>query len=166
MKNTLTLISLLFVMMLAAPASAMELKAVGKAEMRWLMFPLYQVTLKTADGKYQEGSYPQMLDIMYRRNVTKEDLITATDQQWQRLGVPAAQREKWLPELSKLWPSIKKGDRLALNVAANGSNYFSFNGKNIGGVNDPAFGQAFLSIWLSPNTSQPGIRRLLIAPNS
>jgi len=164
MKNALLAMSMVLVF-ISTTASAMELKTVGKAEMRWLMFPLYQVSLKTADGRYQEGQYPQSLDITYRRNIDKEDLLTATNQQWQRLGVAAGDRQKWLTQLGQIWPSIKRGDQLNLIVQANGSNYFSYNGSNIGGINDPRFGREFLAIWLSPKTSQPGIRQLLIGPS-
>ena len=167
MKYVLTLTSLLFLLVsFSATASTNNLKTVGKAEMRWLMFPLYQVELKTSDGLYKQDRYPQTLNVLYRRNIDKDDLLTATDQQWQRLGVEAVKRQQWLKQLGAIWPSIKSGDKLGFNVAANGNNNFTYNGKNIGGVNDAKFGEMFLAIWLSPKTSQPGIRQLLISPRS
>ncbi|PWQ93976.1 chalcone isomerase family protein [Leucothrix arctica] len=163
MKYVLTLTSLLFLLVsFNASATTNHLKTVGKAEMRWLLFPLYQVELKTADGRYQQNQYPQTLDILYRRNIDKQDLLTATDNQWQRLGIGMAQRQQWITQLGSIWPSIKRGDKLGFNIAADGSNNFSYNGKNIGGVNDAKFGESFLAIWLSPKTSQPGVRQLLI----
>ena len=142
--------------------SSAELKLVGQAQMRWLMFPLYRVSLKTADGRYQENRYPQMLDILYLRNIDKQDLLAATDDQWNRLGVSQAKRKLWISQLDKLWPTIRKGDRLAFQVNPDGYNYFIYNGKKIGGVADKQFGKSFLDIWLSPKTSQPGIRKRLI----
>ncbi len=140
-----------------------ELKVVGQAEMRWLMFPLYRVTLKTIDGQYQANRFPQMLDIVYLRNIAKQDLLTATDGEWKGLGVPFSQRKEWIRQLGNLWPSIKRGDRLAFQVTQQGSNYFLYNGKKIGGVADKQFSEAFLSIWLSPKTSRPRIRQRLLA---
>lgn len=168
MKYVIALSSVLLLLLsISASASSINsLKTVGKAEMRWLFFPLYQVALKTADGRYQENRYPQALDILYRRNIAKEDLLAATDNQWQRLRVPAAQRQQWLKQLGTIWPTIKRGDRLGFSVNADGSNHFIYNGRSIGGVNDKNFGESFLAIWLSPNTSQPGIRQLLIKPSS
>jgi len=167
MKYAIILSSLLLLLVsFSASASINNLKTVGQAEMRWLFFPLYQVALKTADGRYQGNRYPQALDILYRRNIAKEDLLTATDNQWQRLRVPEVQRQQWLKQLGTIWPTIKRGDRLGLSVNTDGSNNFIYNGRNIGGVNDKKFGESFLAIWLSPNTSQPSIRQLLIRPTS
>ena len=146
----------------AIDKTATKLKVVGQAEMRWLMFPLYRVSLKTADGRYQENQYPQMLDILYLRNIDKQDLLSATDNQWNRLGVPLAKRKLWITQLGKLWPTIRKGDRLAFQVNPKGHNYFIYNGQRIGGIADKQFGKSFLDIWLSPKTSQPGIRQRLI----
>ncbi|MGB1311649.1 MAG: chalcone isomerase family protein [Leucothrix sp.] len=161
----------LLLMLLASPlwsgeghvARSAELKIVGQAEMRWLMFPLYRVTLKTTDGRYQENRYPQMLDILYRRNIDRQDLLAATDNEWRGLGIPQGRRQKWIRQLSNLWPSIRRGDRLAFQVNAQGQNYFTYNGKKIGGIADQQFGKSFLAIWLSPKTSQPRIRQRLIS---
>ena len=142
---------------------AHNLKTVGQAEMRWLMFPLYRVTLKTSDGQYQENRYPQSLDILYRRNIDKQDLLTATDGEWKRLGIPSAKRQEWLRQLANLWPSIKRGDKLSFQVNSQGHNYFVHNGKKLGGIVDKQFGESFLAIWLSPKTSRPAIRRQLIS---
>jgi hypothetical protein len=169
-RNSLIGILLLFVAsnvfaskpVVANVQSSAGLKLVGQAQMRWFMFPLYRVSLKTADGRYQENQYPQMLDILYLRTIDKQDLLTATDNQWIRLGVPQAKRKLWISQLGKLWPTIKKGDRLAFQVNPDGYNYFIYNGKRIGGVADKQFGKSFLDIWLSPKTSQPGIRQRLI----
>ncbi|WP_022953257.1 chalcone isomerase family protein [Leucothrix mucor] len=172
MKHAFALATLLLVSLNSSPLFAntslsnTPLKTVGKAEMRWLMFPLYQISLKTPDGRYQENRFPQVLDITYRRDIDKRDLLTATDQQWQRLGLPQAQRQSWINQLHAIWPTVKSGDQLGFKLDSQGKNYFTYNGKNIGGVADAQFGQSFLAIWLSPKTSQPGIRQRLIGPNS
>ena len=139
-----------------------KLKKVGQAEMRWLMFPLYRVALKTPDGRYQPERLPQALHITYHRNIHRDDLITATDQQWQRLGVTEEQRAKWLVLLKDIWPSVKRGDSLILTVNKEGKAHFLYNDKVIGALEDKQFGRSFLNIWLSPKTSQPGIRQRLI----
>ena len=163
MKHTLvTLSSCLLIWCQCSIASASTLQEVGSVELRWLLFPLYQVSLKTADGRYQAGRYPQALDIVYRRAIPSQDLVAATDDQWQRLGINTTKREQWLEQLSTLWPSVKTGDRLSFRVDANGENAFYYNGKAIGGISDAEFGPAFLSIWLSPRTSQPALRQRLI----
>jgi hypothetical protein len=39
---------------------------------------------------------------------------------------------------------------------------FSLNGRALGTIEDPGFGQDFLAIWLSPETSRPELRLALI----
>ncbi len=161
--SRLFLVMLLSSVFTSGQAQAAGMKVVGQAQMKWLMFPLYRVTLKTPDGQYQENRYPQMLDILYLRNIDRLDLLTATDGEWKRMGVSATKRQQWIKQLGELWPSINKGDRLAFQVNPDGKNYFFYNSKQIGGVADRQFGKAFLDIWLSPKTSRPMIRRLLLA---
>lgn len=136
--------------------------AVGSSDMRWTVFKLYNITLLTDDGQYRPQEFPQALEIRYYRDIDKDDLVAATDDQWKGLGIPAEQRNAWLPELKTLWPDISKNDKLRFEVDASGSNRFYYNGKPIGSVAGSDFSQAFLAIWLSPDTSRPDLREKLI----
>ena len=135
---------------------------VGSTDMRWAVFKLYNITLLTSSGKYQPDDYPQALEIRYYRNIDKEDLVRATDDQWAKLGIPSDKRELWLPELLAMWPDIKANDRLRIEVDDKGANTFFYNDQQIGGVDNKEFSQAFLDIWLSPETSRPDLRKKLI----
>jgi hypothetical protein len=134
--------------------------------MRWTFFKLYNVTLQTPDGKYTEGAYPQALEIRYYRDIDKDDLVKVTGEQWTKLGVPAERQEEWLPKLLLLWPDIKKNDKLRMEVDSSGANSFFYNGNSIGSIDSKEFSQAFLAIWLSPDTSQPELREKLTAGQS
>ena len=61
-----------------------------------------------------------------------------------------------------MWPDISANDTLRIEVDIDGSNTFLFNGELIGAVDNEDFSQAFLDIWLSPNTTQPAVRKRLI----
>lgn len=135
---------------------------VGSSDMRWTFFKLYNITLLTDDGNYRPQQYPQALEIRYYRDIDKEDLVNATGDQWENLGIPKEKRNRWLPELSSLWPDVKKNDELRFEVDASGRNRFFYNGELIGSVDSPEFSQAFLAIWLSPDTSRPDLREKLI----
>lgn len=146
-------------------ASPNELQAVGTSQVKAFFARIYEATLKTPDGRYQENRYPLALEIRYQRYIAKEMLLNVTDQQWRHLGVPTAERQQWLTQLQKLWPNaVQAGDTLTLYVDSKKGNRFYYNGKPLGGVNHARFGEQFLAIWLSPKTSRPDIRQQLITP--
>jgi hypothetical protein len=64
-----------------------------------------------------------------------------------------------------MWPDVREDDVLALEMSASGRSTFLLNGKPLGSIDDPEFGPSFLAIWLSPDTSRPELRRLLIGMN-
>ena len=67
-----------------------------------------------------------------------------------------------MPLLGNIFPDIKKGDTLLLNVSENQQSEFFLNGKAIGKIIDQNFGRNFLRIWLDENCSYPKIRDKLI----
>lgn len=136
---------------------------VGSSDMSWMVFKLYNITLLTQDGNYSADTLPQALEIRYYRDIDKKDLVKATGEQWEGLGITRQQRDQWLPELLAIWPDIKENDILRFEVDASGNNQFLYNGNPIGGVEGKSFSQAFLDIWLSPDTSRPKLRKKLIS---
>ena len=162
------LICAALVLVAGTPASANQQSwiPVGNSDMRWTFFKLYNVTLLTDDGQYDSGQFPQALEIVYYRNINKEDLLKATADQWQKLGVPDNKITPWLSTLDGLWPDIRQNDSLRIEVDANGDNLFLHNGQPIGGIEDREFSNSFLAIWLSPDTSRPAIRKKLIGGNA
>ena len=135
---------------------------VGSSDMRWTVFRIYNITLLSKSGEYQPEGYPQALEIRYYRDIDKEDLVKSTGDQWAKLGISSSKRELWLPVLLAMWPDISANDTLRIEVDIDGSNTFLFNGKLIGSVDNNDFSRAFLDIWLSPKTTQPGVRKKLI----
>lgn len=148
-----------------AQANPSTLRPVGTSSVSALFMRLYDATLRTPDGRYQANRYPMALEIRYQRYIAKDMLLKVTGEQWQRLGIPATQRQQWLEQLRALWPNaVQAGDMLSLYVDNKGGNRFYFNGKPLGSINHARFGEQFLAIWLSPKTSRPDIRQQLITP--
>lgn len=143
---------------LAGPAS--DLKPIGQGEMNWLFWKLYDVALLSENGRYQQQQYPLALVIRYARKIEAVRLIETTRDQWQRLSM--SWQPEWLQQLQAIWPTVNPGDELVLRVEPSLSSRFYFNGKFIGAIQDPDFAQAFLSIWLSPDTIEPNLRLKLI----
>lgn len=143
-------------------ASAGRLHMVGQARLEFMIWPVYDSRLYSVDGNYQEGQLPLRLEIQYLRDVDAKDLVKHTQSEWQRQGLSHASAQQWLVTLSRLLPDVRANDVLALVVDEQGSSAFLVNGAPLGQIGDPDFGQHFLAIWLSPDTSQPELRRALL----
>lgn len=154
-----------FLCSLNAQAMPDNVKLVGQGQFSYLFWDLYQAQLYTADGSwsdYQQSS-PVVLKLTYQRDISKADFIEATVDQWKHLqGQVSAQHKDWAKQLDKLWTDVKKGDQLSCVLMPDSRVQFYFNDKLLGDVADPAFGPAFLDIWLSAKTSAPKLRRQLL----
>jgi hypothetical protein len=148
---------------MAEPIS--ELKKVGEAKLKILFWDVYNSTLYTQTGEYQAEQFPQTLKIQYLRDIDAEDLIERTKDEWEKLGINQELFNQWIPLLTDIFPNIKEGDTLLLNVSENHQSEFFFNGETIGKITDRTFGKSFLRIWLDENCSYPKVRNKLIGLN-
>lgn len=135
--------------------------AVGNAHLTWGPWIIYDSELRSPDGVYQGEGDKLALVIRYHRNIDREDLIGATDDQWQYLGVEPSKRSRWINKLEQIWPDVRKGDRLIFVMNGNQGVFFQGN-RQIGVLQDFEMSQSFLHIWLSPDTAYPEIRHQLI----
>jgi hypothetical protein len=139
---------------------------VGKARLSVLFFDVYDSTLKTPSGQYNGYREPVALEIHYLRDIKASALVQQTVKEWKSLGLSPETYESFLQPLETLWPDVKKGDSLTFVVLPDGSNTFYYNGRELGGLDHPQFGQHFLDIWLSPNTTRPELRAQLLGSNA
>lgn len=159
--------TMMIVLICSLQATAMpdNVKLVGQGQFSYLFWDLYQAQLFTSDGSWNgyQQSAPLVLKLTYQRDISKADFIEATVDQWQHLyGKVSAQHQDWAKLLDKLWTDVKEGDQLSCVLLPDGKVQFYFNDVLLGDVTDPAFGPAFLDIWLSDKTSAPKLRRQLL----
>ncbi|WP_193859517.1 chalcone isomerase family protein [Aeromonas veronii] len=146
----------------ASAAPWQQLRPVGQGEMNWLWFKLYDATLYSESGHYQPGHYPQALTLTYARAIERQDLLSATAAEWQRLGLGTeVERQRWLGQLAALWPDVQAGDKLTFYVDKGGAGHFWWQEKSLGTLADPQFSAAFLAIWLADNSRDPALTRRL-----
>lgn len=145
-----------------ALAQTTELQKVGEAKLKVLLWPIYDSRLFTADGSYQAGQAPLRLEIQYLRDIESEDLVERTAEEWQAQQLSHPKQQRWLDALSRIWPDVAKNDVISLELRENLQSYFYVNNTWVGTIEDPLFGQQFLDIWLSPQTTRPEIRRQLL----
>lgn len=139
---------------------------VGRARLSVLFFDVYDSILKTPSGQYHGHQQPVALEIHYLRDIKASALVKQTLKEWDSLGVSSTTYLPFVEPLKALWPDIKKGDSLIFIVLPDGSNTFYYNSEELGGLDHPQFGQYFLDIWVSPNTSRPELRAQLLGSDT
>lgn len=166
MKKLLLLLLLLSPLVQAA--DWLSWRTVGQATLTWGPFTVYDSQLLTPNGRWQAQQWPVSLVIVYRRDITRQALLDATLEQWQAQKTgSSSQQQRWLQQLDAIWPDVSDGTRLAFTADADGGQFYWQPAgtraavKPIGPHFDPEFRDAFLGIWLAPNTTYPDIRRKL-----
>lgn len=145
------------------------LQQIGSGTLRWLGFHVYDAsTWAGVPALPQDGSVPApfALQIVYAREISAEDLVSATESAWDDLGLLDDKASSWLPQLKTLWPDVKPGDTLVLHIDGARQARFYYNGKLLGSVADQEFGPRFAAIWLHPDSSESTLRRQLLGERS
>lgn len=139
-----------------------ELKKVGEARLKVMLWSVYDSRLYAPDGEYERGKRPLKLEIEYLRDISAEDLVKRTGKEWADLGLTHERQDEWMQQLRSLWPDVSENDVLTLELDDDSHATFYFNGERLGRMEDGDFGQHFIDIWLSPKTSRPELRLALI----
>ncbi|ENQ8761493.1 hypothetical protein ACEQ72_001723, partial [Vibrio parahaemolyticus] len=75
-----------------------EWETVGEAQLTWFVFDIYRSRLKAPNGQYLVSTdvspHPFALEINYQRDISKQQLLEVTDEQWQKLGFPKSSRQQ------------------------------------------------------------------------
>jgi|SaaInl7_100m_RNA_FD_contig_31_1212030_length_1053_multi_5_in_0_out_0_2 hypothetical protein len=162
----LTLAVSLLSMMASAQLPQIDGKRIGKAKLTVWGFNIYNASLYSESGEYQPSTNIDdklTLVIDYKVNIDQRKLLEQTDKLWKALNISASKRRIWIEQLSLVWTSIKKKDRLVFFAS---TQCFQHNGNDIGCIDDPEFSEAFLDIWLSKKTEYPKQRLQLIGAKS
>jgi len=140
--------------------TAHDYQVVGKGHMRWLMLNLYEARLLSNDGNYIPNQTRVALEITYKKRFSKSSLLSATKNEWQRMG--AIYSNEWLECLDAIWPDVADNDVLTFHINSTGVSTFYFNQTKIGTIPDQKFGPVFLSIWLSEKSRNQSLRNRLL----
>ena len=143
---------------------APRLEVHGEGSFRWFGLLIYHARLWAQPGGWR-ASDPYALEIRYARHIDGAALAERSIEEMRHIRAGNdAQHQQWLQAMKRTFPDVKDGDRLLGLATPGGVTRFFMNGKPIGDVDDPAFGPAFFGIWLSPATSRPDLRRVLLGP--
>lgn len=142
-----------------------QFKVVGQGHFKYLFWSLYDAQLTSSDGEFQSvaQSKPLALTLTYQREISRDDFVEATLDQWRHLyGDLSATQLQWGDTLKQIWRDVRHGDMLTCVVDEQGHAYFYLNKQSLGDIKDPLFSEQFLAIWLDERTSAPTLRRQLL----
>lgn len=172
MMRSLSLLGVLIATVCLTPVYAtdwLSWRKVGDATLTWGPLSIYTSQLRTPDGRYAGLQQDQVLIITYQRRIDSDELVDATREQWQALGIldREPQSAQWLRMLSQIWPRVDVGSQLAFVIhdrqgqfwyRASAQPHFSL----LGSVQTIDFSESFLAIWLSSSTQYPALRQQLL----
>lgn len=140
-----------------------DLKPLGKGEMRWFGFKLYDASLWASGGTYSpDGGFA--LSIRYARSFEGYKLAEASIDEIKRLGERDKKRlARWKDILTGVFPDVKEGDVLTGVKMPDGSARFFHQGVELPAIEDRALSDAFFAIWLDARTREPRLRSRLLA---
>ncbi|AWB32870.1 chalcone isomerase family protein [Orrella marina] len=135
-------------------------RRVGQGQFRRFGFLIYDATLLAPNGRYQPDE-PFALELRYARTISRDQIIDASLDQMQALGVDVDQHPDWKAQLHGALMDVRAGDVLTgVYVPGRGSGIFH-EGVRLGRLDD-ALAQAFFAIWLDHRTSDPDLRAELL----
>jgi len=143
-----------------------QARLVGKGRLSVWGFQVYDARLWANPG-FQAGNFtnqPLALELSYLRSFDSQAVAERSISEMRR-SAPVSDElaEKWATAMTRVLPSVKKGDRL-MGVHRPGVGVsFWMNGKPTGEIRDAEFARLFFGIWLAPSTSEPGLRTALLA---
>jgi hypothetical protein len=138
----------------------------GTGKLTFFGLDVYQSSLWVAPSfkpaRFEDHTFA--LELHYLRNFSADAIAQRSIEEMQRLQTLSDdQSSQWLSALRQALPNVKKGDRLIGLHRPGAGVVFWNNGKRSGEVRDAEFARQFFAIWLSPKTSEPKLRRALLA---
>lgn len=138
----------------------------GEAQLRFLGLRIYDARLWV--GPHFEAtafaSFPLALELTYHRAFTGAAIAQRSIEEIGRQGdLAPAQARRWQKALAALLPDVQPGERLT-GVYHPGQGMRLWRGSQLlGAIDDVELARRFFGIWLSPRTSEPGMRSALLA---
>jgi hypothetical protein len=107
---------------------------------------------------------PFAMEITYGMGFDTDDLVERTIKEMKTVdpAISDAEVARLTPELNKVYPPVKSGDRLVALYVPGKPVMFTHNGTPTGSIAGDSFAKDFFGIWLSPNTSAPSLRQDLL----
>ena len=147
-------------------AAVADAQLSGSGKLTFFGLDVYESSLWVTPNFKSTGfeNHAFALELHYLRGFSAEAIAQRSIEEMQRLEPLSEQKAtQWLSALREALPNVKKGDRLIGLHRPGAGVVFWNNGKRSGEVRDAEFARQFFAIWLSPKTSEPKLRRAMLA---
>lgn len=137
----------------------------GEATMRYFGLRIYHAKLWTLPEfrTTHPTEQPLVLELEYLRDLKGNAIAQRSLEEMRRAGkFTEAQGQRWLNDMQRIFPDVKKGDRISGQHAPGKGVRFWHNNQPAGQIEDAEFARQFFDIWLAPTTSDPGMRLALL----
>ncbi len=138
----------------------------GEGELRYFGLRIYAARLWVGPQFDADrfDAYPLALELTYHRAFSGEAIANRSIEEIERQqALPAAQSDRWRLALSALIPDVRAGDRLTGVFEPERGLVLSRDGRTLGAIADLELARRFIGIWLAAGTSEPALRRRLLA---
>ncbi|BAN49287.1 chalcone isomerase family protein [Metapseudomonas resinovorans] len=139
-------------------------RAVGAGQFKWFGFSIYQARLWSPSARPTLDN-PFALELTYRREIKRADLVEVSLQEMRRLGGEGLDQDRlarWGQEMHEAFVDVTPGQSITgLYLPGRGCRFY-VDGRLSREVVDPDFARAFFAIWLDPRTRNPELRRQLL----
>ncbi len=135
---------------------------IGEGTLKIFLWEVYDIRL-LSDGAPFSWHKDFVLEFVYKRDLTKNEVIEASIKEMRRQkNVTDSQIERWQAYLQQAIKSVQPATKAALFWTDKGTITFYYEGKTPVTIPDAAFSQAFINIWLGPDTTEPALRKALL----
>lgn len=108
------------------------------------------------------SSTPLAIELEYARTLYGKLIAERSIIEMKNLAeIPEPRALAWQAELTQILPDVKQGDRITGVQNPGQSTRLFLNGRQIGEIRDAEFTRLFFGIWLSPRSSESGLREAL-----
>ncbi len=155
--------------LLSAPAAAADcaskylrdVREVGQGEGRRFVFHAYDAKLLAPQGTYSENK-PFALTLTYRMQFSGKAIAREAAAQMRRMNVAGeSDINRWQQLMQTIFPDVTPGMAITGLRLKSGATVFCTTNGEIGRMTDPAFADAFFSIWLGAGAENQDLRHQL-----
>jgi hypothetical protein len=140
---------------------------IGSGDFSVFGFDVYSARLWSAARPLVDGQ-PFALELIYRRAISRDDLVSTSVDEIKRLGGPRvspAQLADWQVQMQQSFVDVQAGTRITGVYLPGQGARFLIGQKLQHEIEDPQFAKAFFAIWLDPRTRSPELREQLLGVN-
>ncbi len=137
-----------------------DYKIVGKANYSFLIWNIYDATLITKSGKFNDDEF--VLVLKYNKVIKKERLVDETINEFKK---QKEFKEEYLNNLRQIFNKTFKKTKINsvfVGIKTNKQAYLYFEGEEVFKTNDKKFINYFFNIWLREDSQNPSFTKKLL----